>query len=155
MRALVAALVLIAACGSVTQDPPAATGGVSGDSSGGVGGGGRGGQLAGAGGQLGGAAGAAGDAGPLGPCTGLCDRPMVVGVPFNSGNLGTAASCYETTAPVAEIVCGNFTAPRTLSVNGQVMDCGGSGMPAPAAVNGGFCFVVSAGQQSFAYFQDL
>jgi hypothetical protein len=46
--------------------------------------------------------------------------------------------------------CSNFTAPRTLSVNGTVMNCGG--WTVPARVNGGYCVYGPAGGHTFDAF---
>jgi hypothetical protein len=54
---------------------------------------------------------------------------------------------------VTHLVCGNFVAPRTFTVNSTSFDCvNGSGGNLPAAKNGGFCMQASAGQNSYAYF---
>jgi hypothetical protein len=40
-----------------------------------------------------------------------------------------------------------------MTVNGTAIDCVTAGTyPLPSARNGGFCFVASAGQYSYAYF---
>jgi hypothetical protein len=68
-------------------------------------------------------------------------------------NLGTGATCNEVVGSVTHLVCGNFVAPRTFSVNGTSFDCvAGSGGVLPAPINGGFCMEASAGQYSYAYF---
>ena len=112
------------------------------------------GGMAGAGGAAGGGgAGAGGAAGASGPCAGLCDDPTEFKTAaFNANNIGTAAACYETTANISGIVCGNFTSPRTLTVNTKVWTCNGAGMTAPAKVAGGYCFQITAGQTMSAYF---
>jgi hypothetical protein len=69
-------------------------------------------------------------------------------------NLGTGASCYEATA-ISRGNCGNFVAPRTMTINGTAVDCvAGSNFPSPlpAAVNGGHCLVISAGDFAWAWF---
>ena len=77
---------------------------------------------------------------------------------YNAGNLGPGATCHETMSTLAGGVCGNFTAPRTFTVNGTTMgDCtpSGSGFPTTALNtprNGGFCFQASAGSPDYAYF---
>jgi hypothetical protein len=92
--------------------------------------------------------------GGTGPCAGLCANPMAVPASMASGDLGTAATCDSVVGTVTHIVCGNFVAPRTMTVNGTTMvNCVANGnVPLPAARNGGWCFQASAGQNSFAYF---
>jgi hypothetical protein len=54
---------------------------------------------------------------------------------------------------IVGVVCGNFQAPRTFSVNAARIDCvtgGPFNLPRPR--NGGFCMQASAGGTSFAYF---
>jgi hypothetical protein len=91
-----------------------------------------------------------------GPCNGqscpICT--VFATTSYISGNLGSGASCYETTAAINSGLCGNFVAPRALTINGTDMNCvnGGSWPSLPAKVNGGYCFVISAGQQDYAYF---
>jgi hypothetical protein len=56
---------------------------------------------------------------------------------------------------VTHFICGNFVAPRTLSVNGTTEDANcaiGGPIVLPAPLMGGFCFQVGAGDYSFAYF---
>jgi hypothetical protein len=59
---------------------------------------------------------------------------------------------------VMHILCGNFLAPRTFSVNGMSLDCTAGGgtatatYPLPPARNGGFCVQAGAGQYPYAYF---
>ncbi len=69
---------------------------------------------------------------------------------YQSGNLGTGATCHETTANLAGLVCGNYSSSRTFSVNG-----GSSAAPArrrlPAKRNGGYRFQASAGDYAWAY----
>ena len=86
--------------------------------------------------------------GPGGPCAGLCVNPVVfTAVMYQSGDLGTNATCHQTTAAVQGLECGNFVAPRQLTVNGQTFSCTGTGMPLPAAVNGGYCIQATRRQQ--------
>jgi len=71
---------------------------------------------------------------------------------FQSGNLGTNATCHQTTATLNGGNCGNFVSPRTLSVNGTVMSCNnGNWSSLPAKVNGGYCIQATPGQFSYAY----
>ncbi len=93
---------------------------------------------------------------PDGPCAGQSCPSCIVftTTSYISGNLGTDASCYETTAAIQDGNCGNFVVPRTLTINGTDMDCatGRVWSLLPAKVNGGYCFVISAGNQAWAYF---
>ncbi len=89
------------------------------------------------------------------PCAGLCSNPTVFSMngSFQSGNLGTSAVCYETTAVIHGGNCGNFVSPRTLSVNGALMTCSYSNWPTiPAARNGGYCIQTTSGNYAWAYF---
>jgi hypothetical protein len=118
-----------------------------GGEAGAAGGGGPGGA-AGGGGRAAGGAGGQG-----GPCAGLCANPVVfTTVMYQSNGLGTNATCHQTTAAVQGLECGNLVAPRQLTVNGQPFSCTGTGMPLPAALNGGYCIQTTAGNYSFAYF---
>ncbi|HVY40332.1 MAG TPA: peptidase, partial [Polyangia bacterium] len=99
-----------------------------------------------------GGTGAAGSPG-TGPCAGLCSNPMAVAPNANSGGLGTGATCNDVIGNVTHLVCGNFVAPRTFSVNGKALDCATGGtFTLPAPVNGGFCMQAGAGNYSYAYF---
>ncbi len=89
------------------------------------------------------------------PCAGICTNPtsFTLGSSFQSGNLGTAAVCYQTTSVVHGGNCGNFVSPRSLTINGTTEACNsGNWASIPAAKNGGYCFQISAGNQSFAFF---
>ena len=134
-----------------------------GGTTGGAGMGGRGGTTGTAG--RGGTTGAAGmggrsgttDAGGMiggtGPCAGICANPGEVAPNTNSGDLGTAETCDEVIGNVRNMVCGNFVAPRTLTVNGTAeFACAGGNVTLPAARNGGYCMQASAGNYSYAYF---
>jgi hypothetical protein len=91
--------------------------------------------------------------GGTGPCAGLCSNPVSTPPKINSGDLGTGATCNEVVGTVTGLVCGNFVAPRTFSVNGTSYDCvNGAGGTLPAPVKGGFCMQASAGTFSYAYF---
>jgi len=122
--------------------------------------GGRGGTTGAAGtGGRGGTTGAAGTTGTggagggTGPCAGLCSNPISVPRGSHSGDLGTGATCHEVIGLLTGIICGNFVAPRTFTVNGTLINCttGGNNI-VPAQRNGGYCMQASAGQQSYAYF---
>ncbi|WP_437336134.1 trypsin-like serine protease [Sorangium sp. So ce394] len=87
------------------------------------------------------------------PCSNLCTSPTAFAGPsYNSGNLGTGARCFETTANLTGANCGNFASGRTFSVNGTAVTCNGGNISLPAKRNGGYCFQASAGNQSWAYF---
>ncbi|MEP6652078.1 MAG: hypothetical protein ABJA82_01900 [Myxococcales bacterium] len=68
------------------------------------------------------------------------------------GNLGTAATCHQIIGKIQAIICGNFVAPRTLTVNGTPNPCTGSGIPVPTPRNGGYCIQATPGQVAYAYF---
>ena len=87
------------------------------------------------------------------PCTGLCSNPTIyTGPSLQSGNIGTGAVCYQTTANLAGGNCGNFVSPRTLSVNGTQMSCNsGNWASLPAKRNGGYCITTTAGNQPWAF----
>lgn len=88
------------------------------------------------------------------PCASFCSNPTVYNTAFyQNGNLGTGASCYETTAALAGGNCGQFVTPRKLSVNGTVMSCDtGNWSSLPPKVNGGYCIQISAGNHPWSYF---
>jgi len=91
---------------------------------------------------------------PSSPCAGLCANPVVFGWSgsYQSGPLGTGQVCRETTQPVVGGNCGNFVAPRTLSLNGTVMPCNGQNWPSlPATRNGGYCITTTSGNQPWAF----
>jgi hypothetical protein len=69
---------------------------------------------------------------------------------YQSGDLGTGATCHETTAGLNGGGCSNFTSPRTLSVNGTVVNCGGWTLPAKR--NGGYCIQANAGSPAWVTF---
>jgi hypothetical protein len=100
----------------------------------------------------GGPADGGGDA-AAGPCSGLCAPAIELTVAggYHSANLGTEATCHETTSTILGGGCANLTAPRTFSVNGTQVSCGANFAP-PAARNGGYCFQASAGGLSYATF---
>jgi hypothetical protein len=88
------------------------------------------------------------------PCAGSCSNPVKFGsANFSSGNLGTNASCYETTAALNGGVCGNFASKRKLTVNGTAMSCTSNWPnPLPGKRNGGYCIQTTAGNYPWAYF---
>jgi len=87
------------------------------------------------------------------PCSGLCAGAVVFARPsYNSSNLGTGATCHETTSTLQGIVCGNFSAPRSFRVNGSVVTCNNQSFAAPAKRNNGYCLQADAGEPAWAYF---
>jgi hypothetical protein len=90
--------------------------------------------------------------GTAGPCQGICSNPTNF-TTGNPGNLGTAATCHQTTANLQGGNCGNFVSPRTLSVNGTQMSCNFQNWASlPPKVNGGYCITTTAGNHPWAYF---
>jgi hypothetical protein len=89
-----------------------------------------------------------------GPCASFCSNPVkFTSNNYQSGNLGTGATCHETTANLSGGVCGNFASGRTLSVNGQARTCNsGNWSSLPPKVNGGYCITTTAGNHPWAYF---
>lgn len=86
------------------------------------------------------------------PCGGLCANPTVMESEyFSSGSLGSGATCHETTQSLQGMVCGNLASSRTLTVNGQPVDCSKS-ITLPAKRNGGYCIQTTAGDFAWAYF---
>jgi len=88
------------------------------------------------------------------PCSGLCTGPIIfTSANFNSGNLGTAATCHQTVANIGGGNCGNFAAGRTFRINNTLVSCtGGNWSSVPAKRNGGYCFQATAGDFAWAYF---
>ena len=88
------------------------------------------------------------------PCAAYCANPVIYGASnYQSGNLGTNATCHETTAALHGGVCGNFVSPRKLFVNGMEMTCNWNNWTAlPAAVHGGYCIQTTAGANAWAAF---
>jgi Ricin-type beta-trefoil lectin domain len=90
--------------------------------------------------------GGSGSSGGTNPCASYCTNPVNMSAQsFQSGNVGTAAACYQTTFPLAGFQSSNMTG-RTFTINGQTTST------LPAKVNGGYCFVASAGGYSYASF---
>ena len=88
------------------------------------------------------------------PCSGLCTNPVIfTSSNYNSGNMGTGAGCYQTTAALNGGVCGNLASGRKLTVNGVQMSCTSNWpSPLPAKRNGGYCVQTTAGNYAWAYF---
>jgi hypothetical protein len=84
------------------------------------------------------------------PCVGLCQNPVQFTAPFSTGNLGSGATCHETTSNLVNGVCANFANGRTLRINGVETNC--SAFTLPAKRNGGYCFQASPGDQPYAFF---
>ncbi len=84
------------------------------------------------------------------PCAGLCTNPTVfTSRNYQSGNLGTGATCHETTASLAGGNCSNLSS-RTIKVNNTTVSCNGWALP--AKLNGGYCIQVGAGTPSYTSF---
>ena len=97
--------------------------------------------------------------GPTGqrPCAGYCSTPTTFSFTapnsYQSGNLGTGATCQETTSVVRGGNCGNFVSPRQLFVNGVAMTCNWANWASlPPAKNGGYCVYTTSGNNSWAAF---
>jgi hypothetical protein len=132
--------------------PSSGTGG-AGTGGRGTGGRGTGGAATGGRGGSAGAGGAGGGGGAVAPCTGLCAGPTSFSLAnYNSGNLGTGATCHQTLANVVGTNCGNFVSPRTFRINDVPVTCNGGNVTMPPKRNGGFCFQASAGNHPWAYF---
>jgi hypothetical protein len=92
------------------------------------------------------------------PCSGLCNDPVEFTVPdnrtFRSGDLGTGATCHETTSELLSGTCSSFAGGRQLTVNGRVMPCGSGNWPYPLPPqrNDGYCIQTTAGNQPWAAF---
>jgi hypothetical protein len=78
---------------------------------------------------------------------------VFTGPNYSGSNLGTGATCHQTTANLSSGNCGNFASGRTFKVNGQTMTCNWSNWSSlPAKRNGGYCLQASAGNYSYAGF---
>lgn len=88
------------------------------------------------------------------PCSAFCNNPITFNAAnYQSGNLGTAATCHETLTTINGAVCGNFANGRRLLVNGVQVTCNWSPWSAvPAKVNGGYCLQSTAGEYAWAAF---
>jgi hypothetical protein len=81
----------------------------------------------------------------------LCSNPVVFAGPgYQSGNVGTGATCHETLANLQGGNCSNVSSPRVLTVNGVAMSCGGWALPAKR--NGGYCIQLNAGTPAWSAF---
>lgn len=101
----------------------------------------------------GGASSTGGSSSGSSPCAGLCSSPVkFTTASYNSGNLGSNATCHETTAAVTSGNCGNL-GTRPFTINGTTMSCNFQNWSAmPAKRNGGYCFQATAGTPTYAYF---
>ena len=88
------------------------------------------------------------------PCDSYCPSRIIFNdARYQSGNLGSSATCHETTAPLTSGLCGNFSEARKLYVNGVEMTCDWSQhWTLPSAVNGGYCITTSSGDYDWASF---
>lgn len=91
------------------------------------------------------------------PCSGLCNNPVdftvADGSNFQSGNLGTGASCFETTSRIAGGESSSFAGSRQLTVNGRVEPQNGNwNSPLPPMRHNGYCIQTTPGNNSFAAF---
>ncbi|MEO5770296.1 MAG: hypothetical protein ABIS92_18210 [Polyangia bacterium] len=142
-----------ASSGGATGTGGRGTGGAASGGAAATGGAGGRGTATGGRGTGGAASGGAGGGGTgTGPCSGLCTGAVTVPAGQTIGNLGTAATCHQIIGMIEAVICGNFVAPRTLTVNSAANPCTGGGIPVPAPRNGGYCMQATAGQYSFAYF---
>ncbi len=89
-----------------------------------------------------------------GPCAGYCTNPIKFSTSnHQSGNLGTNATCHETTAKLSGGNCGNFASSRQLMVNGVAMTCNwATWKTLPAVRNGGYCISTTSGDNAWASF---
>jgi spore coat protein A len=91
------------------------------------------------------------------PCSGLCNNPVVFtvadGSNFQSGNLGTGATCFETQSRIQGGESSSFASGRQLTVNGRVEPLNGNwNSPLPPMRHNGYCIQTTAGNNSFAAF---
>ena len=89
------------------------------------------------------------------PCAGYCTNPITYNGAntFQSGNLGSAATCHESAVPIRGGNCGNFANPRKLYVNGVAMPCNWANWSTiPPAKNGGYCVYTTSGNYTWAAF---
>lgn len=91
------------------------------------------------------------------PCSGLCEDPISFTVPdgstFQSGPLGTGATCHETTSELLSGSNSSFASPRMLTVNGRQMPLNGNWpTPLPPQRNHGYCIQTTSGNHPWAAF---
>ena len=93
------------------------------------------------------------------PCAGLCNDPVAFTVPdgttFQSGTLGNAATCHETTSELLSGSCKNFEGGRRLTINGREVDCNSGersfGYPLPPQRHEGYCIQTNPGERSASF----
>jgi hypothetical protein len=79
-------------------------------------------------------------------CTGICNNPTTITLPYSSSGLGTAPVCLETVAPLQGGNCSQFVSPRTLQVNQQTMTCNGANWTSlPPQRGPGHCITATSG----------
>ena len=91
------------------------------------------------------------------PCSGLCNNPVVFTVAangnFQSGSIGTGATCFETQSRLALGNSSEFAGTQTISVNGRVQPSNTDWKyPLPPMRHNGYCIQTTAGGNSFASF---
>jgi hypothetical protein len=82
----------------------------------------------------------------------LCSNPVLVAPNGNSPDLGTAATCHYVEGSSGTAQCGNFVAPRDLTINGTTTLSCTAALTLPAPRNGGWCFEATAGDYAWAWF---
>ncbi len=89
---------------------------------------------------------------PSTPCGGLCGSPVTMTSQYyNSGSLGSNATCHESYQTMTGFQCGNLASSRSLKINGQTVSCG-QNITVPAKRNGGYCVQTTQGPYDWAYF---
>jgi spore coat protein A, manganese oxidase len=90
------------------------------------------------------------------PCAGLCNNPITFTVPdgsnFQSGPLGTGATCHQTSSEIFSGSSSSFVSPRQLTVNGKLMPLNSNWTALPPQRHEGYCIQTTAGNNSFAAF---
>ncbi|MBN2524777.1 MAG: hypothetical protein JXR76_00190 [Deltaproteobacteria bacterium] len=88
------------------------------------------------------------------PCALYCANPVVYDTAsYQSGNLGSSATCHETSTNLSGGICGNFESGRKLFVNGVEMACDwNTHWTLPTAQNGGYCITTTDGGLDWAAF---
>jgi len=89
---------------------------------------------------------------PTTPCGGLCNNPVTISSQYyNSGQLGSNATCHQSYQPMTGFQCGNVAASRSVKINGVQVTCG-QNITIPPQRQGGYCVQTSAGPYDWAYF---
>jgi hypothetical protein len=89
---------------------------------------------------------------PTTPCGGLCGNPTSISSQYyNSGQLGSNATCHQSYSPMTGFQCGNVAASRAVRINGVPVTCG-TNIPIPPPRLGGYCVQTDAGPYDWAYF---